>query len=266
MLDIAVEELMPDPGQPRKTWHSAVLERLAMSIAKVGIQSPLRVLWDGERKCWLILTGESRWRAAKLAGLTHVPCIVIEGELSKADKLADRLTENGVRHDLEPMEEAAAIVELKALRGCDSQTLGAELGLSSASITRAKALLSLPEDIQAMVGNGPGEVPPSTAYEISRLPDAAGQRELAHAVVDKRISRERAAEAVRNRVGRKNVKPKGAKLPLRLDGGISVTVSAGQPLTWDELLSALDHIKKTAKKLADDGKEVSALARLLRAS
>jgi ParB family chromosome partitioning protein len=265
-LEIAVEKLMPDPSQPRKTFNPDAIDRLAVSIAKLGIQQPLRVIWDEERKCWVILTGESRYRASRQAGFTHVPCLIVEGKLSDADKLADRLTENGLHDDLLPMEEAAAMAKLKALKGCNSKTLVDEYGFTGASITRMEALLKLPPDIQAMVGTGPGQVPPSAAYEISRLDDPQAQLELAHAVADKRISRDSVAEHVRNRVGRKNVKPKGAKLPLRLDGGISVTVSAGQPLTWDDFNAAIDRIRKEAKRLYESGKDITELARLLRAS
>lgn len=265
-FEIAVEKLLPDPSQPRKTFIAEEISRLADSIRARGILQPLRVLRDESRQSFLILTGESRWRSAKEAGLTHVPCLVIEGELPEVEKLADRLTENGVRHDLTPMEEAAAMARLKALKGCNSKTLVDEYGFSAASITRMESLLRLTPEVQAMVGTRPGMVPPSAAYEISRLDDQQAQLELARAVADRRISRDAVAETVRNRIGRKNVKPKAAKLPLRLEGGISVTVTAGQPLTWDDLLSALDHIRKQAKKLCDDGKEITALARLLRAS
>jgi ParB family chromosome partitioning protein len=265
--EIPIGELMADPSQPRKTFNPDAIDRLALSIAKLGVQQPLRVIWDEERKCWLILTGESRFRAARQAGLTHVSCIVVEGELSDADKLADRLTENMLHEDLPPMEEAAGIARLKALKGCNSKTLVDDYGFSGAAITRREALLRLPPKIQEMVGTGPGQVPPSAAYEISRIEgDPQAQLELAHAVADKRISRDGVAEHVRNRVGRKNVKPKSSRLACQLDGGISVTVSAGQPLTWDDLLTALDHIRKQAKKLCDDGKDITALARLLRAS
>jgi ParB family chromosome partitioning protein len=266
LSEIALEELMADPSQPRKTFLDDEISRLAASVAARGVLQPLRVIRDEPRHCWLILTGESRFRAAKLAGLKTVPCLVVEGELTEAERLADRLTENGVRHDLQPMEEAAAMARLKALKGCNSKALVEEYGFTGASITRMESLLRLSPEIQAMVGAGPGQVPPSAAYEISRLDDPQAQLELAHAVADKRISRDGVAETVRSRVGRKNVKPRGAKLPLRLDGGISVTVSAGQPLTWDDLLSALDHIRKQARKLYEDGKDISALARLLRAS
>jgi ParB family chromosome partitioning protein len=264
-LEIAVDKLMPDPSQPRKTFLDDEISRLAASIAARGILQPLRVLRDEPRHCFLILTGESRWRAAKQAGLAQVPCIVTEGQLSEVEKLADRLTENGVRHDLTPMEEAAAMAKLKALKGCNSKTLVEEYGFSGASITRMESLLRLSPEVQAMVGTGPGQVPPSAAYEISRLDDPQGQIELARAVADKRISRDGVAEKVRSQIGRKNVRPKSSRLPLRLDG-ISVTVSADQPLTWDDFNGAIDRIRKEAKRLYESGKEITELARLLRAS
>jgi ParB family transcriptional regulator, chromosome partitioning protein len=228
------------------------------------VLQPLRVIRDSDRQCWRIVTGESRFRAAKLAGLTHLPCLVVEGEPDETELLADRIVENSCRNDLRPTELARALFKLKALKGCTSQQLAAELGLSGASIARAEALLSLPEDILAMVDEG--RIPPSTAYEISRLPDEASQRELASAVAAGRISRDGAAEKVRSLIGRKNVRPKGAKLPLRLAGGVCVTVSAGQPLTWDDFNAAIDKIRNEAKRLYEDGKDITDLARLLRAS
>jgi ParB family chromosome partitioning protein len=224
------------------------------------------VIRDEQRQVWVILTGESRYRAAKLAGLPSVPCLPVSGELSEIDKLADRLTENGVRHDLQAMEEARALARLKALKGCNSKALVEEYGFSGASITKAEALLSLPADIQDLIGSGSGQIAPASAYEISRLPDEQSMRELAQAVIAKHMPRDAVAETVRGRVGKRNIAPKAGRLSCKLDGGISVTVSSGEPLTWEDLLTALDHLKKQAKKLCDDGKEVSALARLLRAS
>ena len=127
-------------------------------------------------------------------------------------------------------------------------------------------MLSLPPDIQELIGSGPGQIAPATGYELSRLPDEQSQRELAQAVVARHLPRDAVADAVRGRVGKRNVAPKAGRLSCKLDGGISVTVTSGEPLTWDHLLSALDQLKKQARKLCDDGKEVSALARLLRAS
>jgi ParB family chromosome partitioning protein len=266
VLNIALADLMPDPSQPRKTFLDEEIQRLAASIAARGVLQPLRVIRDEQRDVWVILTGESRYRAAKLAGLQTVPCLPVADELTEVEKLADRLTENDVRHDLQPMEAARALARLKALKGCTSKTLVEEYGFSGAAISKAEALLSLPSDLQERIGSGPGMIAPASAYEISRLPDEQSMRELAQAVVAKHMPRDAVADAVRGRVGKRNVAPKAGRLSCKLDGGISVTVSSGEPLTWDGLLSALDHLKKQAKKLCDDGKEVSALARLLRAS
>jgi ParB family transcriptional regulator, chromosome partitioning protein len=266
VLTIPLAELMPDPSQPRKTFLDEEVSRLAASIAARGVLQPLRVIRDEQRQVWVILTGESRYRAAKLAGLQSVPCLPVAGELSEVEKLADRLTENDVRHDLQPMEAARALARLKALKGCNSKTLVEEYGFSGAAISKAEALLSLPADLQELVGSGPGQIAPASAYELSRLPDEHSQRELAQAVVAKHMPRDAVADAVRGRVGKRNVAPKAGRLSCKLDGGITVTVNSGEPLTWDDLLTALDHLKKQAKKLCDDGKEVSALARVLRAS
>lgn len=262
VLQIALDELMPDPSQPRKSFLDDEIQRLAASILARGVLQPLRVTRDESRQVWVIQTGESRFRAAKLAGLTAVPCLPV-AELSEADRLADRLTENNVRHDIPAMEEARALARLKALKGCNSRTLVEEYGFSGGSITKAEALLSLPPDLQDLVGTGPGQIAPATAYEISRLPDEASMRELAHAVIATHMPRDKAAERVRDKIGKRNIAPKAGRVSCKLDGGISITVSSGQPLTWDGVLAALDHLKRQAKKLADEGgKEVSALARL----
>ena len=266
VLNIALDELMPDPSQPRKTFLDEEIQRLAASIKARGVLQPLRVLRDEQRDVWVILTGESRFRAARLAGLASVPCLPVEGQVSEVELLADRLTENDLRHDLLPMEAARALARLKALKGCTSKVLVEEYGFSGAAISKAEALLSLPADIQELVGSGPGQIAPATGYEISRLPDEQSIRELAQAVITKHLPRQAVVEAVQARVGKRNVVPKAGRLSCKLDGGISITVSSGQPLTWDHLLSAFDHLKKQAKKLCDDGKEVAALSKVLRAS
>ena len=189
------------------------------------------------------------------------------GGLSEAEILADRLTENDVRHDLPPMEAARALARLKALKGCNSKTLVEEYGFSGAAISKSESLLSLPLDLQELIGSGPGQIAPATGYELSRLPDEQSQRELAQAVVAKHLPRDAVAEAVRGRLGgKRNGKRKSGRLSCKLGGGIIVSVSSGKPLTLDALLSALDYLREQAQKLADEGKEVAALSRVLRAS
>jgi ParB family chromosome partitioning protein len=264
ILSVAIEELMPDPTQPRKSFLDEEIERLAASISARGVLMPLRILRDETRKCWVIATGESRWRAAKLAGLKAVPCIVIDGQPNEADLLADRVIENHVRHDLSVMDLARALAKLKLLKKCTSQQLARELGISGAAITRAEALLSLPEDVQTLVESR--SVPESTAYEISRMPDAESQRELAAAVADRRMKRDAVAEAVRSRIGKRQVKPKAGRVVCRLGSGLSISISANEALDWTTVIDAINRIRREARKLSDDGEEVQALARNVRAS
>lgn len=263
VLMIALAEIVPDLSQVRKTFLPGEIERLAASISARGLIQPIRVRRDEQRGCWIIVVGECRWRAAKLAGLTHIPCLTVEGEPEEADLLSDQVIENTVRNSLRPLELARALVKLKILKQCTSQDLAKELGISGGTITKCEALLTLPDDIQTLVDDG--RVAESAAYEISRLSDPQGQQELAHAVAAGRLNRDQVAEAVRGRIGKRKAAVPAGRITCKLDG-ISVTVSSGEPLSWDSLLTTLDIVRKQAKKLYDDGKEVSALARVLRAS
>jgi ParB family chromosome partitioning protein len=260
---LPIDEVFPDPSQPRQHFDKEGLERMTTSISSRGIIQPILVRWDDQRGCWVIISGECRWRGGKAAGLTEVPCLVVEGEPEEVDLLKDQIIENTIRNSLRPLELARSLAKLKALRCCDSKTLAKETGLSGSTITRSESLLTLPDDVQALVDSG--AVGESIAYEISRMPDEARQREMAEAVAAGRKSRSQVIEDVQREVGRKKVRSKAARVSCRLDGGLNVTVSASEPLTWDSLLEGLDRIRKAAKKLCDNGKDVSALAQELRA-
>jgi ParB family transcriptional regulator, chromosome partitioning protein len=263
LLDIPLDQLMVDPNQPRRVWVQSELDKLAASIAARGILQPLRVVRDQERKNWRIVTGESRWRAAKQAGLASVPCVPVEGELSETDMLADQIVENHCRNDLRPLDLARAMARLKKLKSCTSQDLAAELGIGGASVSRAEALLTLPEDVQAMVDDG--RLPESVAYEISRLKDDDAMRALAVSAVAGRMNRDQVTEAVRKKTGKKAVTPKAGRVTGKLEG-VTFTFSGGQ-LTPDTLLRAIEHLRTKVRELQkSDHKDVSALAELLKAS
>jgi ParB family chromosome partitioning protein len=263
--DIDVSALMPDPTQPRKTWIPEEIQRLAESITARGVLQPLRVMWDDARKCYLIVTGESRHRAAVLAKLKTVPCLVVEGQPDEAELLADRIAENACRHDLRPTDYARALVKLKSLKRCTAQQLAAELGISGPTITRAEALLTLPEEIQQLVDAG--KVSESAAYDLSRLADRPeSQQELSHAVASKRMNRDEVTAEVRRLIGKKSA---AGTPPPRIGGkfeGVSITLNTGkkQP-EWDSVLKALDTLRRKLKELRDAGEDISKAAQLLRA-
>jgi len=264
LIRVGIEDLYPDPTQPRKAFLKDEIERLAASIAARGVLTPLRVMKPREGPGWLIVTGESRMRAAKLAGVETLPCLVIDGEPSEADLLADRVIENHVRCDLSAIELARAVIRLKRLRGCTAAVLAQELGISGSELSKTESLLSLPNDIQALVDDG--SLPVSIAYEISRLKgDEATQRELAGAVACGRMHRKAVVDAVAAKLGGKPARAKDSRVTYHL-GGVAVSVAADATLELDTLVDVLKRLYHEAAKLKKDGKSATDLADLLKAS
>ena len=225
---IAVDELMPDPSQPRKTFLDEEIQRLAASIAARGVQQPLRVIRDEQRQVWVILTGESRYRAAKLAGLTPCPACRWPVSFPKRTNWRIASPKTTFAMILSRWKRPVALARLKALKGCNSKALVEEYGFSGAAITKAEALLSLPEDIQELIGSGPGQIAPATGYEISRLPDEAKPAGTCPSDRCQASATRRGGGMRPEPVGKRNVAPKAGRLSCKLDGGISVTVSSAR--------------------------------------
>ena len=260
---VPLAQLMPDPTQPRKRFIPERIEELSASLKSRGQLNPLRVLWSEERQLFLIVCGESRFRAAQLAKLEALECLVVEGTPSEADLLADRITENSVRSDLSSLDFARGIEKLKKLRSCSSSALAAELGLSNATITRAESLLTLPEPIQARIGNGLSD---SSAYAISRLQTPEEQFELAERAIAGGWSRAVVEEEVQKSVPKKATPSKGSKLALKLAGGVAVNINAGHALKWPDVLALLERMLAEGKRLSDGGKPLGEWAKALKTS
>ena len=266
ILYVGVAQIIADPTQPRKSFDPEKLEQMANSLKARGMLQPIRVCYDKERQAYRIVVGESRWRAASRAGMTEIPCIVMEGAPDDAMLLADRLIENVCRNDLTPLELARGISLLRRLRKCTSQDAAAELGLSGATVCRAEALLSLPEDIQQMIDEE--RLSANIGYEISRLDGEDAMRDVANTVARCRLNRDQAIELCRqNGVEKKKTTPRSDRLTGKAEGvSFSFSFSAGQ-LTPETLLKAIEQIRSKLKEMQrSDQRDVSALADLLRAS
>ena len=150
---IDVEHIEADP-QYREEFNEEKLQNLASSIAKHGQLQPIRVRWDAERGAYVIIAGERRWRASKLAGLKTIDCIVAEGQLSEAEILREQILENAIREDLKPTEQGKAFQALMRQEGWNGKQLAEELHISPSTVSRALGLLKLPQDIQAKVDRG----------------------------------------------------------------------------------------------------------------
>ncbi|MBV8267363.1 MAG: ParB/RepB/Spo0J family partition protein, partial [Planctomycetaceae bacterium] len=111
-IEVPVDKIQPDPDQPREEFEAEALERLAESLKAKGQLQPIRVRWDEGRGVYVIIMGERRWRAAVMARLPVMTCVVHERALDPGEQLALQLVENALREDLRPVEQAKAYRKL----------------------------------------------------------------------------------------------------------------------------------------------------------
>ncbi|HWE37811.1 MAG TPA: ParB/RepB/Spo0J family partition protein [Isosphaeraceae bacterium] len=217
-----------DPSQPREEFDPEALGRLADSLRARGQLQPVRVRWDEGRGAYIIVVGERRWRAAKVAGLETLSCVIVERADDPDELLALQLVENALREDLRPVEQARAYRRLMEARGWSSRRLADELHVGQASVVRALALLDLPATVREKVEQG--ALPASVAYEVSKLPEAGDQAAVAAEVVDRALNRAEAAELVRAvRAGRPSPPQRPEPVEVDLGDGVTVTVRWKRP-------------------------------------
>ena len=140
---IPINDIRPNPQQPRRRFDSESLQELAASIAAYGILQPLTVRQQGA--VYELVAGERRWRAARIAGLRQVPCLLARVDEEDAALLA--LIENLQRRDLDYMEEAAAIARLLRRYGLSQQQAAERLGRSQSAVANKLRLLRLEEPV-----------------------------------------------------------------------------------------------------------------------
>ena len=140
------------------------------------------------------LTLFTSYRAAVRAGLPSIDCYFHEGELTESEILEQQLIENLLREDLQPIEEAHAFEKLIQLNDWSSKQLAESLHIPPSKVTQSLALLKLPSDLQQQVTDG--ILPARAAYELSKLPTAARQRELLERVASDGLTTRQVATAV----------------------------------------------------------------------
>jgi ParB family transcriptional regulator, chromosome partitioning protein len=182
VLSVALDEIVPNKYQPRQAFSSGELEDLAASIRREGVLQPVLVR-TGVRGYELI-AGERRLRAAKLAGLTSIPAIVVDVDDRKAQELA--LIENLQREDLNPIEQAQGFHSLMSRYNLTQEALADALGIKRSSIANTLRLLDLPEKIVA--GLAQGAISPGHAKVLLSVADAEAQLALFLEVKDKGLS------------------------------------------------------------------------------
>ena len=143
LYDLPIGDLNPDPNQPRKSMDPQALEELTASVKTYGIIQPLLFRVDADSSNLIIVAGERRCEAAKKAGLTEVPAILVEG---KHGEIA--LVENLLRQDLTAVEEAEALDRLMKEESYTQEQLGGIIGKARTTVTDILTLTRLPQEIR----------------------------------------------------------------------------------------------------------------------
>jgi ParB-like partition proteins len=179
---IPIDEISPNPNQPRRRFSEEELKELAESISKFGILHPIIVREkDGKYE---IVAGERRWRAAKMAGLTRIPAVV--KEVSDEEMMIISLVENLQREDLNPVERARAIKILKEEMGLTDEEISKYLGKSRSAVTNTLRILNLPLEVLDMLAEG--RISEGHARVLLRLKDKEEILSWARRIVEENLS------------------------------------------------------------------------------
>ena len=204
-LSLPISQVEPGLRQPRKRFDEESLSDLADSIRTHGMIQPLTVrrLSSGY---YQIIAGERRWRAAKLAGLSEVPAVIIEADDRKVMELG--LIENLQREDLNPMEEAGGYRVLVEEYGLTQEEVALRVGRSRSAVANALRLLTLPDSVCLLLEEG--KLSAGHARAILSAPHGDLQKRLAQKVVAEDLS-VRQTEELARRLSKGLEEPKGEK-------------------------------------------------------
>ncbi|MGD9588756.1 MAG: ParB/RepB/Spo0J family partition protein [Pyrinomonadaceae bacterium] len=230
-FDVGIDQLEPNPQQPRSRFSETALDDLAASITANGIVQPILVRKKGDR--YQIIAGERRWRAAQRAGLRRVPVTVREIEDDKLLELA--LVENIQREELNPVEEARAYRKLIDTIGLTQEALAATVGRERSLIATSLRLLKLPAEVLEIIEEG--KLTAGHGRALLLVEDPAAQRRAARTAVEMAFSvREterfikRSGKSTTQAIGNKQVRGKRdanliaaeSKLRRRFSTGVKI--------------------------------------------
>lgn len=247
--------------QVRETFSEETIRGLAESMTGLQQLQPIRVRKVGDE--YVIVDGERRYRAAKLAGRPTIAAIVESKEVGEAETLHRQWVANCQREDLSPLEKARGLAKLMTLAGWSSTQAAAKLGLSNANVTRLLALLTLPQQIQDRVASG--EIAASGAYELSRIDDPAKQADLATQMAEGRLTRDGVSGARKAAKRAATTERTGAstRATALLGAGRSVTVSCAD-MNLERFLETLEELVAKARKIRPRGIELPTFLKMLR--
>jgi len=225
--DIPLEKVIPNPGQPRMTWHEDTLAELAASIREHGVLQPILVRPAGNE--YEIIAGERRWRASKLAGKETIPAIVERFDDSTALEIA--LIENLQREDLSPLDEAVIYKKMTDELGYSIRNLATKLSKDKGYVENRLRLASAPDDVRDMVAQRYDTL--SAAYELMKLENKRRRQSLAKQIIAGKLTLLRLHDQVERILhpGVKAPRVEPAIPPLRDDALITATRKLNEALS-----------------------------------
>jgi len=191
---VSVDDIDPNPEQPRGEFDEQALESLAASIESIGLLQPIVVRPSGGR--YVLVVGERRLRASKLAGLESIP-VVLRAETDSRTNLVEALVENLQREDLTVLEEATAYRQLMEDFGMQHDEVATEVGKSRSTVTNTVRLLGLAAPIQELLVSG--ELTPGHGRALLGTEDEAYAIHIARRAVAEGWTVRRVEEAMRLR-------------------------------------------------------------------
>ena len=194
---ISLDQIKPNPSQPRTNFDEASLEDLADSIKEVGVLQP--VLVRAREDGFELVAGERRWRAARIAGLTEIPAVIRDEDEEQWHNLTEALIENVQREQLGPLEQAAAFRQLMEDFGWTHEEVGQRVAKSRSTITNTLRLLQLPPAIQGLVERG--ELSGGHAKALVSIEDQVFAEHIAKRAATEGWSVRMVEEAARARAG-----------------------------------------------------------------
>jgi ParB family chromosome partitioning protein len=184
LANIAIENISPNPYQPRKTFNETSIDELARSVKEHGIVQPLVVTRTGDNK-YRLIAGERRFRAAQKAGLKTVP-VVIKESMADTDVLQIALIENIQREDLNPIEEAYAYHQLHEEFGLTQEEISKRVGKERSTVANFLRLIKLPDGVKKLLASG--HLSMGHARAILAIDSPKKQEQLADRVVKRNLN------------------------------------------------------------------------------
>lgn len=249
---ISLDQVQPDPQQPRRQFDQTELEQLAASMTALGQLQPVIVFRDGD--VYHLVDGERRFRAMKLTPNSEISAIVLD---SRPDETALRITQmaaNTMRADLLPTEQAAAIQQIQQSTGWSNAELARQLHMSKSKVTQILSYLKLPAEVREQLDDG--TIAGSTAYAISRAPNESVKQQLIAEASSSTLKRDDATRKVSSRS-----KARSQSI-FRLEG-VDITVTAETTLDLAALIRNCQRLIRECRRAERQHLDLTTLQRVL---